>query len=117
MQWKPACAISSSYRVVPAFLDDYESIGRINSIMKKGDILIAETTSPDVMILCEKASAIVAEQGGILSHASIVSRELNIPCIIQAVNSTKIFKNGDLVEVDANKGIIRKILFSGNPKN
>jgi pyruvate,water dikinase len=51
----------------------------------------------------------VAEEGGILSHAALVSRELGIPCILNAIEATKIFKYGDMVEVDADKGIVRKI--------
>jgi len=51
----------------------------------------------------------VTDQGGMLSHAAIISRELGVPCIVGTVNATKVFKDGDMVEVDADKGIIRKI--------
>lgn len=61
------------------------------------------------MVLCNKASAIVTNTGGMLSHAAIVSRELKIPCIVNTVNATLAFKFGDIVEVDADKGIARKI--------
>ncbi|MBU1031256.1 MAG: PEP/pyruvate-binding domain-containing protein [Nanoarchaeota archaeon] len=77
--------------------------------MNKGDVLIAETTSPDLITACHKASAIVTNQGGQLSHAAIISREMNIPCIVATNNATQIFKDGDYVEVDADKGIVRKI--------
>ncbi|HRY82108.1 MAG TPA: PEP-utilizing enzyme [Candidatus Moranbacteria bacterium] len=93
--------------IISPMLDDDKAIEKINKKMKKGDILIAETTSPDTLMLCNKAAAIVAEQSGLLSHAAVVSRERKIPCVIQVTNSTKIIKNGDLVEVDANKGIVR----------
>ncbi len=82
--------------------------------MNKGDILVAQSTNPDLISLCTKAGAIVANQGGMLSHAAIISRELNIPCIVGTTSATKIFKDGDLVEVDAFQGIIRKI--NGNYK-
>ncbi|MCI0566183.1 hypothetical protein L0Y46_03215 [bacterium] len=59
------------------------------------------------MLACQKASAIVTDIGGMLSHAAIVSRELNIPCIVGTKNASKILKNGDLVEVDADKGMVR----------
>lgn len=95
--------------IISPMLDDHKAIEKINKKMKKGDILIAETTSPDTIMLCNKAAAIVAEQSGLLSHAAVVSRERKIPCIVQATNSTKIIKDGDLVEVDANKGIVRII--------
>ncbi len=77
--------------------------------MNKGDILVSIATDPDVVPAMKKAAAIVTEQGGITSHAAIVSRELGIPCIIGTKIATKIFKDGDLVEVDANKGIVKKL--------
>ena len=77
--------------------------------MNKGDILVSIATDPDVVPAMKKAAAIVTEQGGITSHAAIVSRELGIPCIIGTKIATKIFKDGDMVEVDANKGIVKKL--------
>lgn len=79
------------------------------SKMNKGDILVSIATDPDIVPAMKKAAAIVTEQGGITSHAAIVSRELGIPCVIGTKIATKVFKDGDLVEVDANKGIVRKI--------
>jgi phosphohistidine swiveling domain-containing protein len=75
----------------------------------QGDILVSIATDPDVVPAMKKAAAIVTEQGGITSHAAIVSRELGIPCIIGTKIATKVLKDGDMVEVDANKGIVRKI--------
>ena len=73
----------------------------------KGDILVANTTGPEIMIACTKAAAIVTDEGGMTSHAAIVSRELKIPCIVGTKIATKVFKDGDLVEVDATKGIVK----------
>lgn len=86
---------------------DHRGIGKFIDEMEKGAILITETTSPEIMTACEKASAIVANQGGLMSHAAIVSRELDIPCIVGLEGATEIIKNGDLVEVDADNGIVR----------
>ncbi len=91
---------------------DYKDIGILNaeiSKMEKGNILIAETTAPELIIACQKAAAIVTDVGGLLSHAAIVSREFGIPCIVATGNATKVFKDGDMVEVDAEKGIVTKI--------
>ena len=77
--------------------------------VKKGDILVANTTGPEVMSACERAGAIVTDEGGITSHAAIVSRELKIPCIVGTKSASHIFKDDDLVEVDANTGIVKKI--------
>lgn len=95
--------------VIAPMFDNQEAVMRINEKMKKGDILIAETTSPELMVLCKKAAAIVTNTGGMLSHAAIVSRELKIPCVVNTFNATRAFKFGDIVEVDADKGIVKKI--------
>ena len=57
----------------------------------------------------EKASAFITDEGGILCHASIISREMKKPCIIGTKIVTKVLKDGDLVEVDANRGVVRVI--------
>ena len=77
--------------------------------MKDGDILVTTMTTPDFVVLMQKASGIITDIGGLLSHASIVSRELNKPCIIGTKFATKVLKDGDMVEVDANKGVVKKI--------
>ncbi len=75
--------------------------------MKKGDILVAGQTRPFLMPAIRKAGAIIADEGGITGHASIISRELKIPCIIGTKIATKVLKDGMLVEVDADKGIVK----------
>ena len=57
----------------------------------------------------KKAAAFVTDEGGTLCHAAIVARELNKPCVIGTKIATEIFKNGDMVEVDAERGIVRKV--------
>ena len=59
------------------------------------------------MPFLKNASAIVTDEGGLTCHAAIISRELKIPCIVGTGNATKVLKDGDLVEVDANKGIVK----------
>ncbi len=76
---------------------------------QNGDILVTHMTRPEYLLIMKKAAAIVTEAGGILSHAAITSRELKKPCVIGTNKATKILKDGDLVEVDADKGIVRKI--------
>ena len=77
--------------------------------MKQGDIVITEMTRPNIIAACEKAGAIVTDEGGILSHAAIVSRELMVPCVIGVRIATSVLKDGDYLEVDAQNGIVRKI--------
>jgi phosphohistidine swiveling domain-containing protein len=77
--------------------------------LKKGEVLITSMTTPDFVVAMKKAGAIVTDEGGLSCHAAIVSRELGIPCVIGTKIATKVFKDGDLVEVDANNGTVRKI--------
>ncbi len=77
------------------------------SKMKKGDILASPMTTPDFIVVLRKSSAIITDEGGMTCHAAIVSRELKIPCIVGTKIATKVLKDGDLVGVDANKGIVR----------
>lgn len=73
----------------------------------EGDILVTKTTNPAWTPLFTIASGVITETGGILSHAAIVSREYNLPCLVGVKNVTNILKNGMMVEVDANKGFIK----------
>ena len=77
--------------------------------LKVNDILVTSTTRPDFVPIMKKAAAFVTNEGGLLSHAAIVARELKKPCVIGTKLSTKIFKDGDMVEVDANNGIVRLV--------
>ncbi len=75
----------------------------------KGDIIVTGMTRPDFTVLIDKAAAIVTDAGGILSHAAIIAREMKKPCIVGTEIATTVLKDGDLIEVDAEKGIVRKI--------
>jgi phosphoenolpyruvate synthase/pyruvate phosphate dikinase len=77
--------------------------------IQKGDILVTSMTSPDFIPVLKKVSAIITDEGGITCHAAIVSREMKKPCIIGTKIATKVLKDGDRVEVDANKGIVKII--------
>jgi phosphohistidine swiveling domain-containing protein len=75
--------------------------------IKKGDILTAVVVMPYFLQVIKKAGAIITNEGGLLSHASIMARELNKPCIIGTKIATQVLRDGDLVEVDAEKGVVR----------
>lgn len=76
--------------------------------VQKGDILVAVMTFPSFIVAMEKAAAFVTDEGGILCHAAIVAREMKKPCVIATKIATKVFKDGDLIEVDADNGAVRK---------
>lgn len=85
-----------------------ETVAEISK-MKQGDIMLSETTYPALVPAMKKAGAIVTNVGGLTCHAAIVARELRIPCVVGTRIATQVFKDGDEVEVDADKGIIRKL--------
>lgn len=77
----------------------------INKV-KPGDILVAPMTSPDYVPAMKKASAVVTDQGGLTSHAAIVSRELGVPCVVGTQTATKKLKEDTVVTVDGTKGMV-----------
>lgn len=74
-----------------------------------GNILVSHMTNPDIVPAMKMARAIVTDLGGITCHAAIVARELKKPCIIGTKIATKVLKDGDMIEVDADNGIVRII--------
>lgn len=81
----------------------------VSNNFKKEDILVSGSTRPEFLPLMWKATAFVTDAGGMLSHAAIVARELRKPCLLGTETATRVFKNGDRVEVDAEKGIVKKL--------
>jgi len=79
------------------------------SKFRAGDILISYVTDPSLLPIMKKARAFVTNTGGLTCHAAIVARELHKPCVVGTKVATQVFKDGDMVEVDANKGIVKKI--------
>src|SRR3989338_10511474 len=79
------------------------------SKMQKNDVLVCPMTAPDYIVAMRKAVAIVTDEGGMTCHAAIVARELGIPCIVATKIATKLLKDNDLVEIDAETGIVKKL--------
>jgi phosphoenolpyruvate synthase/pyruvate phosphate dikinase len=75
--------------------------------VKEGDILVAAMTMPKYLPAMRKASAFVTDEGGLTSHAAITAREMHKPCIVGTKIATNFLREGDLVEVDADIGIVR----------
>lgn len=99
------CASQGKARGQVVIFESVKDIARV----KEGNIMVAKATVPAFVPAMEKAVGIITEMGGLLSHAAIVSREMHLPCIVGVENVTKILKNGQIVEMDANKGIVRLI--------
>ena len=77
------------------------------SSLKNNEILVAVMTTPDYIPAMKKASAFITDEGGITCHAAIIAREMKKPCIIGTKVATKVLKDGDLVEVDAERGVVK----------
>ena len=77
------------------------------SKIREGEFLVATMTSPDFIPAMKKAIGFITDEGGVTCHAAIVSREMNKPCIIGTKIASKVLRDGDLIEVDANKGIVK----------
>ena len=80
--------------------------GELNKV-NDNDILVTGMTTPDYLPALRKAAAFVTDEGGVTCHAAIVARELKKPCIVGTKRATQLLKDGELVEVDANSGIVR----------
>lgn len=77
--------------------------------MERGDVLVAPMTRPEYVPVMKMASAIVTDEGGITCHAAIISRELGIPCITGTQVATKSLHDGDMIDVNADHGLIKMI--------
>lgn len=84
------------------------SVREAGGKVKQGDILITHATTVDYLPPMKRAAAFVTEIGGLTCHAAVVAREFGVPCVVGLKNAMANFKDGDMVEVDANKGIVRK---------
>ncbi|MEK7575405.1 MAG: PEP-utilizing enzyme [Patescibacteria group bacterium] len=78
-------------------------------LVERGEILVTSMTVPTFLPAMERAAAFVTNEGGITCHAAIVAREMKKPCIIGTKIATKVLKDGDLVEVDAERGEVKII--------
>jgi pyruvate, water dikinase len=101
--FKGNCASSGFAKGIVKIINKPEEMEK----MEKGNIMVSHTTFPSLVPAMKKAAAIVTEDGGITCHAAIVARELKTPCVTGIKIITKVLKDGDMVEVDANEGIVK----------
>jgi phosphohistidine swiveling domain-containing protein len=87
-------------------VDDLRSLQRDFERFERGDVLVTTMTQPNIVMLIERASAVLTDEGGITSHAAVLCRELRIPCIIGLHTATIDLAEGDVVNVDAFEGTV-----------
>jgi phosphohistidine swiveling domain-containing protein len=102
---KGMCACVGKARGTVRVINQSSEMGK----MEYGDILVSAATTPAIVTAMKKAAAIATDEGGLTCHAAIVSRELEIPCVVGLKIVTSAFKDGDIVEVDATNGVVRKV--------
>ncbi|QLG50380.1 phosphoenolpyruvate synthase [Natrinema halophilum] len=90
--------VSGPARIVTK-LDDLAKVG-------EGDIIVTEMTMPDMVPAMKRASGIITDEGGMTSHAAIVSRELGVPAIVGTTNATTVLEDGQVVTLDGDKGSV-----------
>ncbi len=83
------------------------NVAQISKI-EKGDILVAQMTSPDWVPTMKKSSGIITNEGGVTCHAAIVSRELGIPCVVGTGNAMEILEDGDEITINGYEGVVYK---------
>ena len=83
--------------------------------LNEGDVLVTHMTSPDWLPLLRRARAIVTDSGGMTCHAAIVSRELGIPCVVGTGEATNRLRDGEIVTVDATRGVVLEGAVAGEP--
>lgn len=105
-EFKGSIAYKGVVRGTVRIVKDASQIGKVN----QGEILVTQMTFPSFLPAMIRASAFVTDEGGITCHAAIVAREMRKPCIIGTKVATSVLNDGDLIEVDADKGVVRKLV-------
>ena len=103
IQWK--CAFPGKVIWKVRIINNYNS----EQLFIDWEILVSINTSPDIMSYIHKAAAIISDEWWMMCHAAIISRELKIPCVVWTRIATKVLKDWDVVEVDADNGTVEII--------
>lgn len=99
------CAYGGIARGKAAIMNSPEDAQRF----KRGGVIVSVNANPRIAPFIKKASALVTDEGGIMCHATIFAREFRKPCVTGTKIATKIFRNGDFLEVDADRGTVKKL--------
>ncbi len=89
--------------------DSIASLQQLQETMTTEDIYVTTMTHPAMVSLLHRARGIVTDEGGVTSHAAIISRELGLPCLVGTKHATRFLKTGDLIELDVYNKQVRRI--------
>jgi phosphoenolpyruvate synthase/pyruvate phosphate dikinase len=102
-----ASAGTAMGKVVVVNGNDVECMRRAREVIRAGDILVTDMAQPSMIDLITKAGAVISNEGGLLSHAAILCREMGIPCIVGTVSATKVLTDGQVVEINERGEVIQ----------
>ncbi|KYH27521.1 phosphoenolpyruvate synthase [Halalkalicoccus paucihalophilus] len=85
--------------------------------VEEGDIIVTQMTTPDMVPAMKRASGIVTDEGGMTSHAAIVSRELGVPAVVGTSNGTKVIEDGQQITIDGERGSVEAGRTSDEPEH
>ncbi len=102
MNFRGVIANKGNVRGKVRVIDDAKDINKFED----GEILVTYMTTMEFTPLFKKAKGIITDEGGLSSHAAIISREFDVPCIVGTQIATRTLKTGDVVEMD-DKGCVR----------
>jgi phosphohistidine swiveling domain-containing protein len=111
-QWDPEQGCLSAIGTSPGI-----GVGQVRVVIssedakafQKGEVLVIKAASPLFTPMMLTAAALVVEVGGGASHSSLVARELGLPAVVNATDATRIFNNGEQVQVDGTQGEVRRL--------
>lgn len=103
--FRGTCAVPGSARGVVKVVNTPEE----GEELRDGQVLVSVATDPSLEAAMSRAAAIVTDMGGITCHAAIISRELGVPCVVGTRHASRTLRDGDLVEVDATHGVVRRV--------
>ena len=83
-------------------IEDIDEADRID----EGDVIVTEMTAPDMVPAMKRSAGIITDEGGMTSHAAIVSRELGVPAIVGTGDGTDVLADGQRITLDGEKGTV-----------
>jgi len=106
---EPGTELTSGYGSSPGvatgpvkIIEDIEEADRI----EEGDVIVTEMTAPDMVPAMKRSAGILTDEGGMTSHAAIVSRELGVPAIVGCGDATDVLTDGQRITLDGQKGTV-----------
>jgi len=106
---EPSTELVSGYGSSPGvatgpvkIIEDIDEAGRID----EGDVIVTEMTAPDMVPAMKRSAGIITDEGGMTSHAAIVSRELGVPAIVGCGEATSVLSDGQRITLDGQKGTV-----------